>query len=341
MAKIFLESRLFSLIVAAVSRLEKYLPLILAIIIPFITVFNVTAFLEKVDIKQQLLTYFQTAFTILVLWYSNRWLIKLSVNKKSKLIFLLGGNLVVVLALSFLGSMNTPEKIDSLVNFWSILIRLSMVVIIFNVVFRVFESQKEQSRLQVQNLALQSENLKFQVETLKQQINPHFLFNSLNTLLDLIEDDPEEAAVFTRKFSNLYRVVLQSVAHDFIPLRDELRFLNDYWGLLQTRFRNAIALKVKIEEEKYELQIPPLSLQFLVENAVKHNEASSRDPLTLTIKEENNRLIISNRINPKKYPVQSEKVGLKNLEKRFNLLFQPIEFGKDGEEFVVKLPLKS
>ncbi|MEM8568971.1 MAG: histidine kinase [Bacteroidota bacterium] len=323
------------------SKLEKYLPFILAAVTPLMTIFNYSSFVEEIQFDLVLLTYTQTGITILIIWYSNKWLIGLKWKSVSSWFILFVGNLIIISIISYLSVLNAPKELSAIISFWVLFIRLALVAVILNVVLRVFESQKERSKLQVQNLALQSENLKFQVETLKQQINPHFLFNSLNTLLDLIEDNQEEAVDFTRKFSSLYRIVLQSSDHDFIPLKDELQFLNDYWILLKTRFRDAIALEVHLSKEKEDLQIPPLSLQFLVENAVKHNEASKIKPLKIIIRESDNCLIVSNKIIPKSFSVPGEKVGLENLQKRFTLLFQPIEFGKNDGDFVVKLPLKS
>ena len=322
------------------SRLEKYLPFILALIIPLMVVFNYSSFVEEIKIRQIVSTYCGSAAVILLIWYSNKLFIRLSIQTFQKALISIGGNLTIVISLAFLGAFTAPEELIKVVNFWLLFFRLSLMVVMFHIVLRIFQTQRERSKLEVRNIELQSENLKFQVETLKQQINPHFLFNSLNTLLDLIEDKSEEAADFTRKFSNLYRVVLQSLNYDYIPLNDELKFLDDYWRLLQVRFRDAIRLKILIDERNRDLNIPPLSLQFLVENAVKHNEASSRKPLEIVIRDSKSHLIVSNNINPKKYPVQSEKVGLENLQKRFSLLIKPIEFGVKGEEFVVKLPLK-
>ena len=322
------------------SKLEKYLPFILATVAPLVGTFNYSSFLANVNYDQLITNYIQSAIALLIVWYVNKWLITLRSARMSRWMILVFGNLIFITCLAYVGTIYAPPGLSDLKNFWVILVRMSLLVVIYNVVLRVFESQKEQTKLQVQNLALQSENLKFQVETLKQQINPHFLFNSLNTLLDLIEDNQEEAALFTRKFSNLYRVVLQSLNYDYVPLDDELKFLSDYWGLLKMRFREAIELDIQIPEEKRAAEIPPLSLQFLVENAVKHNEASLRNPLRISVTESSNYLIVSNKVNPKRFPVQSERVGLENLQKRFTLLFKPIEFGQLGEEFVIKLPLK-
>jgi LytS/YehU family sensor histidine kinase len=136
-------------------------------------------------------------------------------------------------------------------------------------------------------------------------------------------------------------VVLQSSKHDFISLEDELKFLMEYWNLLKVRFRDAIQLKVNIPSEKHNLHIPPLSLQFLVENAVKHNQASKNSPLLIEIMAHDNSLIVNNKITPKSYPVEGEKVGLKNLQHRFQVLHQPIEYGEEKGYFVVRLPLKT
>ena len=157
----------------------------------------------------------------------------------------------------------------------------------------------------------------------------------------MIEDDQQAAMKYVRNFSNLYRIVLQSAKHDFIPLQDELQFLKDYWNLLQVRFKDAIQLKINIDSKKMDHLIPPLSLQFLIENAVKHNQASLDFPLVVEISDQDQSLMITNQINPKDYPVPCVICGLKNLQQRFSMLFQPINYQKDGDYFKVSLPLKS
>ncbi|MEQ9009063.1 MAG: histidine kinase, partial [Ekhidna sp.] len=171
-------------------------------------------------------------------------------------------------------------------------------------------------------------------------INPHFLFNSLNTLLDLVEEDKEKAIQYIRSFSRIYRSVLQSAKYDFIALEDELKFLSEYWSLLKVRFHDAIDLSIDINANKMSSLIPPLSLQFLVENAVKHNEASSTNPLRIEIGESKNRLIVRNKINLKS-SVESEKLGLQNLQQRFSLLHKPLEYKNENGHFIVSIPLKT
>lgn len=281
---------------------------------------------------------------LLAIWYLNKWLLN-SENPLKKLIGLnpsiLVGNILVIMAIGSFRAFRVEQAEVELPS-WLIMFRLALMAVILNVTLRVFKAQKTHAELKFQNLRLQADNLKFQIETLKQQINPHFLFNSLNTLLDLVEDSSEKASDYIRSFSNLYRAVLQSSKLDFIQLRDELKFLDDYWKLLKMRFGDSIQLDIEVDESKMDYLIPPLSLQLLVENAVKHNEATKQRPLSITIKlEKDDHLIISNLIRIKAFPENSERVGLKNLQQRFTALHKPISYGVDAGYFIVKLPLKT
>jgi len=318
------------------SRAEKYLPFIIAVFIPTVSLINANPPHEDIAVGKIITQYLQISITLLILWFFNKWLLIRTRHKSRnsyRYLVVFWANAGLILGLGLLESINLIDSLASDVAPWLIMIRLSIFVLLFNVILRVFETQREKNRLE-------TENLKFQLDTLKQQINPHFLFNSLNTLLELIEENQEEAIDFTRKFSNLYRIALQSLNYDFIPMRDEFSFLNDYWSLLKIRFTDDIELDVRVAEEIMDAEIPPLSLQFLVENNVKHNKASTRNPLQILISESKGYLIVSNNINPKKYARPGERVGLENLQKRFSLLLQPIEYGQKGEDFVVKLPMK-
>ena len=324
------------------SRSERYLPFVIALLAPAAGAIQNDVFAQGVPLEVILTFYFQIFLVLLILWYYNKFLLLKSakLSKKKKNGVLVFANLFIVLLLSFLSQYNNQGLEGITQPFWMSAARLTFVILIFNVILRVFESQREKAELAYQNLSLQAENLKFQVDTLKQQINPHFLFNSLNTLLDLVEDQRENAVEFIRNFSNLYRVVLQSAKFDFIPLEDELQFLSNYWNLLQVRFGEAIELNVDVPIEKEGIMIPPLSLQLLIENAVKHNEATKSDPLKIDVELTDEFITVSNRLKPKRFPVASEKVGLKNLQQRFTLLYKPIEWSMVNDQFIVNLPLK-
>jgi LytS/YehU family sensor histidine kinase len=130
---------------------------------------------------------------------------------------------------------------------------------------------------------LQKENLQSQFEVLRQQVNPHFLFNSLNVLTSLIKLEPDLAEQFTEHLSKVYRYVLENKDNDLVSLQTELDFLDAYIFLLNIRFMDKIVVKVDIAEHKRELQILPLALQLLIENAIKHNSMSKKNPLKIEI----------------------------------------------------------
>lgn len=321
-------------------RIEKYFPFLFAILAPALGVINNVYSLATVEVRIIVESYVQGVISILVIWFYNDWLL----NKDNRLKRFFGEEAIIVIGNLLLISLLILQTIiyptNNLLPFWIQFFRLCIGVFIVNVALRIIKYQRERANLKMQNLSLQTENLKFQVDLLKQQINPHFLFNSLNTLLDLVEEDQKAAVSFIRNFSRLYRSVLQSAKHDFISLEDELTFLNDYWELLKVRFKEAIALEINIDSGKNTYLIPPLSLQFLVENAVKHNQATKSDPLLIEITEVDNQLIIKNEIKLKSQPVDGEQVGLKNLQQRFTVLHKPIKYGVEGDEYNVQLPLK-
>jgi sensor histidine kinase YesM len=326
------------------SKAEKYLPFILAATLPAMSIVANQGSLTSGEWTQVAFRYLEASVILIILWFSNKWLLYANNILRSKIGLessVLAVNVLIILSISLVDLILLPFGLTKILPFWLQTMRLTLAAIIFNIILRIFKAQKESAQLKFQNLSLQAENLKFQMELFKQQVNPHFLFNSLNTLLDLIEEDKLKATNYVRRFSNLYRVVLQSSKHDFIPLKDELKFLDDYWNLLKVRFNDAIDLKISISEAKIKNLIPPLSLQFLIENAVKHNEASKKNPLTIEIREDKDHLIIRNKVNPKSYPADSERLGLMNLQQRFTTILKPIQYGIKDDYFIVSIPLKT
>lgn len=183
-------------------------------------------------------------------------------------------------------------------------------------------------------------NLMAQYDSLKQQVNPHFLFNSLNSLSSLISVNPPQAEKFVEEMSGVYRYLLQSSREELTSLGAELDFLHSYLHLLKTRFGNALQVAVEVPAQWLNHRIPPLTLQLLVENAVKHNIVSATQPLLLNISVENDRLRVSNNLQPKVLNLPSEKVGLANIMARYRLLHQPeVVVENLDQQFVVWLPL--
>ena len=189
-----------------------------------------------------------------------------------------------------------------------------------------------------QEIVAKTETAKF--ESLKSQLDPHFLFNSLNVLTSLIGENPYKAEKFTTKLSKIYRYVLEQINKDLIPVLEEIKFANTYMELLGMRFEDAVKFEIPSSIMNENLKIVPLSLQLLLENAVKHNVVSSSKPLTIRIYEQDNYLIIENNINPKQAIGQGTKVGLRNIADRYGLITDKnVIIENNNKIFKVSLPL--
>ena len=189
-----------------------------------------------------------------------------------------------------------------------------------------------------QEFVAKTETAKF--ESLKNQIDPHFLFNSLNVLTSLIGENPNQAEKFTTKLSKVYRYVLEQRNKDLVPIIEELNFARTYMQLLRMRFEDAVEFNIPETVSNSELKIVPLSLQLLLENAVKHNVVSTSKPLVINIYEADNYLIIENNINPKEAIGKSTKVGLQNIADRYGLITnRGVKIENNNKTFKVSLPL--
>ncbi len=334
--------------------LQRLLPYLLSILLPGVNVLSSSGLRQRTAVEapvgtEELLTrWVVVSVFLIILWHLNSYLLvhpKLKAKPKP-----MGWLLFVVFNLAYLflfisiDRFLLPSSISlaTVVAPWATLIRMGMAALLFAFIQQAFTAQQEKDALKVQNLSLQSASLRAQLEMLKQQINPHFMFNSLNTLIDLIEEDGAQAVDFVRHFSNLYRFVLQSSKRDLVRVADELAFLEDYWQLLKMRFNEGIQLHVTLPEHIQQQMLPPLSLQLLIENAVKHNEVKKGRPLVITIAHEGNTIVVTNPILPKVFNAPSEGLGLTNLQYRYQyLLNQEIVFGVENDHFKVVLPLKA
>lgn len=188
---------------------------------------------------------------------------------------------------------------------------------------------------------LQQENIKAQFEILKNQVNPHFLFNSLNVLSSLIYINKDSAAKFVRQLSKVYRYVLEYKDQEVISLLFELEFLDSYVFLLKTRFDQNLHIEIDIDKKHYQREIVPMALQLLFENAIKHNVISKLKPLSIKVfVDDNDNLVISNNLQRKSSVEHSSKIGLKSIKKRYNYLTdEKVVIEENKENFTVKLPL--
>ncbi|MGB1241586.1 MAG: histidine kinase [Chitinophagales bacterium] len=203
---------------------------------------------------------------------------------------------------------------------------------------KILASEKEELLLKTERQA--KENLLSQYQMLKSQVNPHFLFNSLNALYALVDRDPKTAKQFIVKLSKVYRYALEYTDEMMIRLGDELRFIRDYIFLQKIRFNENLIFKNKIPKKSHNTYIPPSTLQLLVENAIKHNIVSQESPLTIELYVSEGYLIVKNNFQLRKDDVVSTKIGQQNLIARYSYITskKPIFEQKEGS-YYAKVPL--
>ncbi|HLW08300.1 MAG TPA: histidine kinase [Marinilabiliaceae bacterium] len=218
----------------------------------------------------------------------------------------------------------------------------SFFIIVFNSVLflRSFAFNWRQSL--IKNEQLQRDKLHADYMVLQNQLNPHFLFNSFSVLISEIKYNPDNAIEFALKMSDVYRYVLQQRDFTTISLKKELGFIEDFMYLHQIRMGESLQLKTDIVPQHYNLHIPPMTLQVLIENAIKHNRASTKNPLQILIKSNDDQtLSIINNVNPKTTSY-STGTGLKNITQRYKLLTSdPVIIAPSNNEFTVTIPLLS
>lgn len=187
---------------------------------------------------------------------------------------------------------------------------------------------------------LQKEFAQVRLQALKHQVNPHFLFNSLSVLSTLVQQDPMLSEKFIHQLSKAYRYILDQKDLLRVTLSEELEFLEAYFFLLQIRFGNKVQLQQKIDPSMKSLFIPPLTLQLLVENAVKHNRMSNAAPLVITVYTTTNALQVCNNFNPREVAESSTGIGLENIQKRISFITaDKLVMEQTTEEFCITVPL--
>lgn len=194
-------------------------------------------------------------------------------------------------------------------------------------------------KLELQNEQNKKQIIATELEQLKSGLNPHFLFNSLSSLRILVTKQPDEAKLFATSLSNIYRYLLNQQNVDTVFLKDELKFTNDYIYLQKIRFGDRIIVDIDIDDNALEQKVPPISLQILVENCIKHTKMTPASPLNIKINTDNNFIIVTNNYNPIELN-QPSGIGLDNLTKRYSYLTsKACSFEVQNNEFVSKIPL--
>ena len=218
-----------------------------------------------------------------------------------------------------------------------IIIAASFITNIYEIIFLNKEREYNMTRAEQLNIA----KAQAELEALKNQIDPHFIFNSLNTLSFLITRDPLNARLYNDTLAKVYRYILGNKDKDLVLLREEVEFISNYFYLLKIRFSEAINMEIEINDLAAEdFLIPPISMQALVENAIKHNEFTDINPMTINVSVSSNYVVIKNPIKPKNYASPTSRIGLNNLDNRYKLITKRnIIIENNFKFFTVKLPI--
>lgn len=224
-------------------------------------------------------------------------------------------------------------------NLSYLLVSVSITLLV-NSIFVAIEFFQFWKKSLMEKEQLKRDSISAEFETLKNQINPHFLFNSLNTLSSLIDENPKTANEFVQKLSSVYRYVLTQKDKETVSLREEINFIDSYLFLNKIRFGENISCKIDVPEIYLEKKVATLTLQMLIENCIKHNIISQSKPLHIEIKIDDAMIVVKNNLQLKTVPNESNGIGLNNIVHRYQFLSSiAVEMIKNETEFIVKIPL--
>ena len=283
------------------------------------------------------------------LWQGSVWIIynirnswagfHLVTKLSAIVVFIIAYNALLVFAFSllwqvvFTGALQWPPV-------WRTFMITSIASVFFSLVYEILFLSKER---EIDNQVidhLNKELMHAEVNVLKNELDPHFVYNTLMPLYYLVKNDVQKAEQFAYKLIQVYQYFLENRQNDFISLKEELDFIENYFFLLRIRYKDSISLNVKTGEDAEGLMILPFSLQILVENAIKHNRVRQDEPLEITVAIERGQLVVSNLMHNKAAAIYSPKIGLKNLRTRYRLLCNnDVAIIKHRDLFIVKVPL--
>ncbi len=265
---------------------------------------------------------------------------KLLIRIPIEFLFAVSAAVLIGISITLVAGTLMPYKDGMLKN----VINNSLITSVLNlIIITVIESiiwfRRSQISL-VKAERLEKENSQIRFEILKEQLNPHFLFNSLNALSSLIKKDSDKAQNFVDEFSSVYRYTLDVIEKPVVELREEIDFARSFLYLQKIRFDNAVDMEIKIDAAKLSFLVPPLAVQTLLENIFKHNKAALDKPLKIIIYNEVDMLVIVNNLQPKIKGTDSKGVGLTNLGKRYELLEEKLpQFTVTEKEYIAKISL--
>ena len=262
--------------------------------------------------------------------------------------FILNGSITILLSSTLLAIVLVVITNDDLLNIWATYWQgfvtlgvLSLVyVILYNIIMLLLFAHFHYAVDQINDLKQERKQLKLQFEALKNQLSPHYLFNSLNTVSSLLYQDKEAAEEFIRRLAETYQYILGTHKKPLVSLREELNFVRAYYYLLCVRFKEGLKLDINIPDQLLDHKIPPMTLQILVENAVKHNVFTLSEPLNIYLGViDNSELRVVNNKTSQPDAVKSTYIGLKNIELRYQYFTSNKIKVLDGKMFEVKVPI--
>ncbi|WP_316815819.1 sensor histidine kinase [Pedobacter nyackensis] len=274
----------------------------------------------------------------------SRFFLQLSIQILTSIVFLY---IYLQITLTFFGGETRLDDLNSLALRQSFVVSTILSVLI-SLIFtgNFFLQQWKAAMIETSNLNLKAAELKqialeSELQSLKMQLDPHFMFNNFSTLSALIADDPNAAQHFLENLSRVYRYMIINVHKNIISVEEEIGFAHAYFYLIKIRLGENIKMQITLSDEVLKKGIPPITLQLLIENAIKHNTASRSKPLTINIDEdEEKNLVITNSLQRLNYNIPSTGTGLKNIESRYRLLSDKLPEVTETENlFIVKLPL--
>ena len=317
------------------------------LILSFITDYLFSKSFFRYPFGEAIINWSISLFFTICNWFTIRKVIILLRKRYTKfedlgkrLILLFIAIICTVLLVDFVGNKILSLVFEENYNALSSAIILLPIIIISTMTMAIYEAIYYFILLKKSEQTKQA-MVQAELDALKNQAQPHFLFNTLNTLRDIIDQNSkEDAKEFVDKLSNVYRFILESGNANLTSLRQELKFAQSYIHIQSERFGKNLNLKWNIPEIALDSMIVPMSLQLLIENAIKHNVISKAKPLVIHVEVEQGYLVVTNKIQPKSTQLPSTKVGLKNIEKRYHLISgRSIVVENDKNQFRVSIPL--
>lgn len=327
--------------------IRTFLIPLLGLIIPLISGFY---HYERLSLTEVIIANCYSVFVSLCVWQGGSWIIR-------KCRILLPYNTFVKIAslcfLTVLYAAITATILSAIWLFftaahhidWSLLMRntsaVSIAVVVFTLVYEILFLSSENEIEHIKTKQLDTALTKAQLTILKNELDPHFMYNALNTLSWLVQKDATKADDFITNLSEVYRYFLINKNKEYVTLAEEMNFINKYFSLLQLRYENKIALTTDLNHCNInEITILPCALQLLVENAIKHNAFSAADPLSIKIAINKENIYVLNTKRAGKIPHYSTKLGLNNLKERYQLICkQPVTIESGRDYFMVSLPM--